>query len=67
MIKKAKINIRTIFYGTILSFTLFTSCETKDEPVVWVNTRAGDIKLDSNGNIIEQEPYNNTFESHNNE
>lgn len=67
MIKKAKINIRAIFYGTILSFTLFTSCETKDEPVVWVNTRAEDIKLDSNGNIIEQEPYNNTFESHNNE
>lgn len=67
MTKKAKINIETIFYSTILSLTLFTSCETKDEPVVWVNERPEDIKFDSNGHIIEQEPYNNTFESHNNE
>lgn len=53
MTKKTKINIETIFYGTILSLTLFTSCETKDEPVVWVNERPEDIKFDSNGHIIE--------------
>lgn len=67
MIKKTKINIKTMFYSIIFSLTLFTSCETKDEPVVWVNTRVEDIKLDSNGNIIEQEPYNKTYESYNNE
>ncbi len=67
MTKKTKTNIETIFYSVILSLTLFTSCETKDEPVIWVNERPEDIRFDSNNNIIESNQYNKIPESYNNE
>lgn len=67
MTKKTKTNIETIFCSVILSLTLFTSCETKDEPVIWVNERPEDIRFDSNNNIIESNQYNKIPKSYNNE